>query len=90
MSRRSPRNAHGMEMEKRFPHRVDVVAPWSGFGRRVNDMQDWCFAEAGAYQVDWGMSHPPGKGVTRYCFAREDVAARFRERCATPPTTART
>lgn len=88
MSRRTPRNWHGMEMEKKFPHHVDMASGTMA-GRRINDISDWCFAEAGAYQVDWGTSLP-GKNVRRYCFAREDVAARFRALWReTPPSTGR-
>jgi acetylornithine deacetylase/succinyl-diaminopimelate desuccinylase-like protein len=41
------------DAERRFPHRVDILVPKSGFGKQLNDMIDWCSARFS----DW--THAP-------------------------------
>jgi hypothetical protein len=66
------------ENEGKFPHHVDMMAPESGFGSRLNAMHDW--HDARSIEAVRGLSrHENGRYIIRWCFASLVTAALFQK-----------
>jgi len=80
--RATDRNASKKAAERRFPHRVDVLVPGGGLGRRLTDMLDWCRANvaAGAWDEHGHSERRKGEAprdFARFHFMDEAAAAEF-------------
>jgi len=85
--RATDRNRSRKDAEARFPHRVDVLVPGGGLGRRLTDMLDWCRvnAAAGAWAQHGHSERRKGEAAidyARFYFTTEADAEAFRREFA--------
>jgi hypothetical protein len=66
------------EIERRYPHIVELVVPLNGFGTRLNDMHGWHSTRGIQTQRGRGRYHD-GRHYVRWCFADPEDAKAFQE-----------
>jgi hypothetical protein len=85
MARATDRTAFRKEAERTLPHRVDVLVPEGGLGRRITEMHDWCrdALQIGAWAMHGHSESRKGAPATdylRFHFRDESAAVAFRQR----------
>lgn len=63
-------------IERDFPHFVDVAVPLGGFGKRLDAMHDWHRSRAIEARQGRGQREE-GHNFIRWCFADQQTAADF-------------
>jgi len=64
------------EIERRYPHIVELLVPLKGFGTTVNDMHDWHSIRGIQTQRGSGRYHK-GRHYVRWCFVGSEDAKAF-------------
>ena len=64
------------EIERRYPHIVELMVPLSGFGTKLNLMHDWHSFRGLESQRGSGRYHD-GRHFVRWCFADPEDAKAF-------------
>jgi hypothetical protein len=65
------------EIEKAFPHIVEVIVPLGGFGKKPDDMYDWHRTRGILFQRGRSRRDEYGRDYIRWCFADAETAAAF-------------
>ena len=60
------------EIERRYPHIVELMVPLKGFGTTINDMHDWHAIRGIQTQRGSGRYHE-GRHYVRWCFTTKDA-----------------
>jgi len=66
-----------IEIERRYPHIVELMVPLNGFGTKLNLMHDWHSFRGILGQRGSGRYHD-GRHYVRWCFADPEMRRRFR------------
>jgi len=66
------------EVERRYPHIVELMVPLNGFGTTLNLMHDWHTFPGIQTQRGSGRYHD-GRHYVRWCFADPEAAKAFQE-----------
>ena len=66
------------EIERRYPHIVELMVPLNGFGTRLNDMHRWHSTQRIQSQRGSGRYHD-GRHYVRWCFADPEDAKAFQK-----------
>jgi len=74
-----------VEVERRFPHKVDIPIPTVGLGRRLADMLAWCRESLDSAEWDQHVRKEREAGevlvdLARFYFANAADAEAFRRR----------
>jgi hypothetical protein len=69
------------EIEKTFPHIVEMIVPLGGFGKKLDDMYEWHWARDIEAMRGCGWRDENGRFYVRWCFANlitaQDFARKF-------------
>jgi hypothetical protein len=69
------------EIEKAFPHIVQMIVPLGGFGKKLDDMYEWHWARDIEAMRGNGWRDESGRFYVRWCFANlitaQDFAHKF-------------
>ena len=65
------------EIEKAFPHIVQMIVPLGGFGRKLDDMYEWHGARDIEAMRGRGWRDESGRFYVRWCFAKLIAAQDF-------------
>ena len=69
------------EMEKAFPHTVQMIVPLGGFGKKLDHMYEWHWAKSIEAMRGNGWRDDTGRFYVRWCFANlitaQDFARKF-------------
>ena len=63
-------------IERDFPHIVEMAVPFGGFGKRLDDMDEWHRA-CGIQPRNGRGRHDDDRDFVRWCFADANTAAAF-------------
>ena len=66
------------EIERRYPHIVELMVPLSGFGTKLNLMHDWHSFRGLESQRGSGRYHD-GRHFVRWCFIGPEDAKAFQD-----------
>ena len=66
------------EIERRYPHIVELMVPSNGFGTRLNEMHRWHTTRGIQTQRGSGRYHK-GRHYVRWCFADPEDAKAFQK-----------
>jgi hypothetical protein len=66
------------EIERRYPHIIELMVPPNGFGTRLNRMHDWHSTRGIQSQRGSGRYHDE-RHFVRFCFADPEEAKAFQE-----------
>jgi hypothetical protein len=64
--------------EQEFPHRVEMIVPEDGFGKRLDEMHDWHRARSIKQRFGRGRRDANNRHYVRWCFADAAMADSFR------------
>jgi hypothetical protein len=67
-----------IEIERRYPHIVELMVPLNGFGTKLNLMHDWHSFRGILSQRGSGRYHD-GRHYVRWCFADPEDANAFQK-----------
>jgi hypothetical protein len=71
------------EIEKAFPHIVEMIVPLGGFGKKLDDMYEWHWARGIEAMRGSGRRDESGRFYVRWCFAdpatKKAFAAQFKK-----------
>jgi hypothetical protein len=65
------------EVEKAFPHIVQMIVPLGGFGKKLDDMYEWHEARGIEAMRGNGWRDDSGRFYVRWCFANLIMAQDF-------------
>ena len=65
------------EIEKAFPHIVEMIVPLGGFGKKLDDMYEWHWARDIEAMRGNGWRDKHGRSYVRWCFANLIAAQGF-------------
>ena len=66
------------EIERHYPHIVELMVPLNGFGTRLNDMHEWHSIRGIQTHPGSGRYHD-GRHYVRWCFADPEDAKAFQK-----------
>ena len=66
------------EIERRYPHIVELMVPLNGFGKTLKDMHAWHATRGIQTQRGRGRYHE-GRHYVRWCFGSSEDAKAFQE-----------
>ena len=64
------------EIERRYPHIVELIVPLNGFGTKLNDMHEW-HALRGIQTQRGSGRYRDGRHYVRWCFGGSEDAKVF-------------
>ena len=71
--------AHENQSDRtRFPHRVEMIVPKDGFGKRLDAMRDWHRARSIRPRLGRGRRDGNNRDYVTWCFADAAMADSFR------------
>jgi hypothetical protein len=69
------------DIEKTYPHIVEMIVPLGGFGKKLDDMYEWHWAKDTEAMRGNGWRDDSGRFYVRWCFANlitaQDFARKF-------------
>jgi hypothetical protein len=65
------------EIEKAFPHIVEMIVPLGGFSRKLDDMYEWHWAKDIEAMRGNGWRDKNGRSYVRWCFFNLTTAHDF-------------
>jgi len=65
-------------VERSFPHRVEMIVPEGGFGKRLDEMHDWHRARSIEPKLGRGRRGANNRDYVTWCFADAEMADSFR------------
>jgi hypothetical protein len=65
------------EIEKAFPHIVEMIVPLGGFSRKLDDMYEWHWAKDIEAMRGNGWRDKNGRSYVRWCFSNVIAAQEF-------------
>ena len=65
-------------IERDFPHRVELIVPEGGFGKRLEEMRDWHSARSLRARFGRGRRDKDSRDYVTFCFADAAMADSFR------------
>jgi hypothetical protein len=63
--------------ERNYPHRVEMIVPEGGFGRRLDDMHNWHLALSIRAKLGRGRRDKDNRDYVTWCFANPATAESF-------------
>ena len=64
-------------IEKDFPHVVEMIVPFGGFGKKLDDMYDWHLAKGIQDRRGRSRRDENGRNIIRWCFGDRAIAEAF-------------
>ena len=65
-------------VERKFPHRVEMIVPEGGFGKRLDEMHEWHRARSLRARFARGRRDANNRDYVTFCFADAAMADSFR------------
>ena len=65
-------------VERKYPHRVEMIVPEGGFGKRLDEMHEWYRARSIKPRFARGRRDQSNRDYVTWCFADAAMADSFR------------